>query len=178
MDDEVEKRGSVVFEVIADGKTMWESGVLRGGDPAKQVEVDLTAVKTLLLHVTDAADGMNYDHADWAEVQLTYTGAAPETRPAPREEPVILTPKPGPQPRLTGPKSSACAPAARSCSRSTATGSKPLHHAAAGLPPGLSLDPKTGLITGKLTRAGTYRPTLTVTNAAGKASPRVADRGR
>ena len=37
VDDEVGKQGSVVFKVIGDGKTLWESGVLRGGDPAKEV---------------------------------------------------------------------------------------------------------------------------------------------
>src|SRR5438045_9691817 len=41
VDDEVGQRGSVVFRVIGDGKTLWESGVLRGGDPAKEVSVDL-----------------------------------------------------------------------------------------------------------------------------------------
>ena len=37
VDDEVGKLGSVVFKVIGDGKTLWESGVLHGGGPAKEV---------------------------------------------------------------------------------------------------------------------------------------------
>lgn len=170
VDDETEKRGSVVFELIADGRTVWESGILRGGEPAKQFDLDLTGVKLLLLHVADAGDGMNYDHADWAEVQITYAGAAPQTRAAPHEEPVILTPAPGPQPRLTGPKVFGVRPGHPFLFKVTATGRKPLTFAAAGLPAGLALDAKTGLITGEVARAGTYRPTLSATNSAGKAS--------
>jgi alpha-galactosidase len=67
VDDEVGQKGSVVFRVIGDGKTLWESGVLRGGAPAGDVSVALDGVKVLLLTVGDAGDGISYDHADWAD---------------------------------------------------------------------------------------------------------------
>ena len=35
VDDEVGKQGSVVFKVTGDGKTLWESGVLRGRRPGQ-----------------------------------------------------------------------------------------------------------------------------------------------
>ena len=57
---------SVEFSVIGDGKTLWQSGVMRAGTPAKALEVNLTGIKNLILMVGDAGDGINYDHADWA----------------------------------------------------------------------------------------------------------------
>ena len=77
VDDEVGQRGSVVFKIVGDGKTLWESGVLKGGDPAKEVSVDLHGVNKLLLLVGDAADDMNYDHADWADAQIVMTEGKP-----------------------------------------------------------------------------------------------------
>jgi len=40
VDDEVGQRGSVVFKLRGDGKLLWESGLLRGGEAAKAVTVD------------------------------------------------------------------------------------------------------------------------------------------
>ena len=48
-----------------------------------------------------------------------------------------------------------------------AAGEGPFTFAAAGLPAGLTLDPATGVISGHPTTPGTYKVTITVTNAAG-----------
>jgi len=73
-------KASVVFQVIGDGKTLFDSGVMRMGDAAKQVKVALKGVSELKLSVTDAGDGITCDHADWAEPTLT--GTAGPTTPA------------------------------------------------------------------------------------------------
>jgi hypothetical protein len=73
-------KASVVFQVIGDGKTLFDSGVMRMGDAAKQVKVALKGVGELKLSVTDAGDGIACDHADWAEPTLT--GTAGPTTPA------------------------------------------------------------------------------------------------
>ncbi|OLV17045.1 NPCBM/NEW2 domain-containing protein [Deinococcus marmoris] len=70
LDGEVGKRGSVVFEVYGDGQKLYDSGPLRGGDPARQAVVDLRGVQTLRLSATDGGDGLAYDHADWADARL------------------------------------------------------------------------------------------------------------
>ncbi len=62
--------GSVEFLVIGDGKTLWKSGVMTGGERAKAVDVDLAGVKTLELRVSDAGDGIDSDHADWADAKI------------------------------------------------------------------------------------------------------------
>ena len=70
-------KASVVFQVFGDGKKLFDSGVMRMGDAAKQVKVALKGVSELKLSVTDAGDGITCDHADWAEPTLTGKAIAP-----------------------------------------------------------------------------------------------------
>jgi alpha-glucosidase len=70
LDDEITQPGSVVFQIVGDGVSRYDSGVLRPG-PAVPVTVDVTGVRMLSLHVTDGGDNKDYDHADWANAQLT-----------------------------------------------------------------------------------------------------------
>lgn len=81
VDDEVGSAGSVVFTVIADGEEVYRSQTLRGTDGATPLTVDLSGADTVRLAVTDAGDGQNADHADWAEAYLTCgpAGAVPLT---------------------------------------------------------------------------------------------------
>ena len=71
VDDDAQAPGSATFQVVGDGKTLWESGVIRRGEPAKEVSVDLKNVKKLVLQVGDAGDGNGMDHADWAEAKIS-----------------------------------------------------------------------------------------------------------
>jgi len=78
VDDEVGSgRGSVEFFVIGDGKILWQSGIMKGGEPAKPVKVATKNVKKLILKVSDANDGAVCDHADWADAKLIITGIYP-----------------------------------------------------------------------------------------------------
>ena len=70
VDDEKGGAGSVVFQVYGDGRKVFDSGIMRGRDPAKRVSVPLNNVNELLLVVTDAGDGISCDHADWASARL------------------------------------------------------------------------------------------------------------
>ena len=69
-DDAGKGRGSVEFIVLGDGKTLWKSGTMKQGDAPKRVDVSLDGVRMLLLRVTDAGDGIDYDHADWVDPQI------------------------------------------------------------------------------------------------------------
>ncbi len=62
--------GSVDFQVLVDGRIAYDSGVVRGADPAKPLSADITGGQVLDLVVTDAGDGNANDHADWADAQL------------------------------------------------------------------------------------------------------------
>jgi alpha-galactosidase len=86
------------------------------------------------------------------------------------EEPaVVLTPKPGPLPRINGPKIFGCRPGSPFLYRIPATGDRPMTFAAEGLPSGLLLDPATGFITGALDQRGEFAVTLKALNSKGEA---------
>ncbi|GHF34983.1 putative delta-60 repeat protein [Deinococcus metalli] len=72
VDDEVEARGSVVFQVFGDGRKLYESSVLQGGvrNYYPVARANVTGVRELKLVVTDFGDGKNFDHADWADAKL------------------------------------------------------------------------------------------------------------
>lgn len=76
-------KSSVVFRVLADGVEVFHSGVMKNDTPAKQVSIPLQNVWELTLIADDAGDGINGDHADWADARLTGpNSAAPPTMPA------------------------------------------------------------------------------------------------
>ena len=62
-------KGSITFKIVGDGRTLWQSGVMRQGDAAKSVDLDLKGIKRLLLLVGDAGDGIEFDHGDWADLR-------------------------------------------------------------------------------------------------------------
>lgn len=67
VDDETGAKGSVAFEVWADGRRAAATGTLTGADGPQAIAADVTGAETVRLVVTDGGDGTQYDHADWAE---------------------------------------------------------------------------------------------------------------
>lgn len=168
-DSAINGKSSVKFKLLGDGRLLWNSGVMRQGDPAKRVEVDLTGLKELVLVVDDAGDGTSHDHADWAEAVFQVNGEAPVAMPVPAEEAVILTPSPAPKPRLNNPAVYGCRPGRPFLYRIPATGDRPMTFSVSGLPKTLQLDPHTGIITGVAPARGEYLVTLKAKNRRGTA---------
>jgi hypothetical protein len=73
VDDEVGDKGSVVFRVIADGVTLFDSGTMTGASATKAVSVSVAGKQQLQLVVTDAGNGLSFDHGDWAIPVLSCT---------------------------------------------------------------------------------------------------------
>ena len=170
VDDEVRGRmGSVVFRVLGDGKDLYDSGLMKADQPARKVEVNLTGARMLMLMVEGGADGINYDHADWANFRIEYDGFKPQAIDAPKEEAVILTPRPSPKPRINGARVFGVRPGNPFLYTIAATGDRPMTFSADGLPAGLFLDAKTGMINGSLKETGEYLVTLQAKNALGTA---------
>jgi hypothetical protein len=72
VDDEVGSLGSVTFEVWTDGVKRFDSALMTGDSPGRNVLLDMTGRTELVLIVTDGASGGNaFDHADWAEAQVS-----------------------------------------------------------------------------------------------------------
>ncbi len=71
VDDEKDPNGSVAFQIWADGVKVADSGVLTNTMPAASLQADVSGATLVRLVTTDGGDGMNSDHADWADAQLT-----------------------------------------------------------------------------------------------------------
>lgn len=176
VDDEVKKtqrgaeRASVEFIISARDKNntkkvLWKSGVMKAGEPAREVRVNLKGFVSLDLVVTDAGDGIGYDHADWCQARIEYAGSRPEPVKPYAAEPYILTPGAGPEPKINGPRIFGVRPGSPFLFTIPATGERPMTFAAEGLPAGLLLDTSTGHITGAIDKPGTYNVKLIARNS-------------
>ncbi len=77
VDDSAGGQGTVEFIVSGDGRVLWKSGLISGGQLPKSVDADLAGVRALTLSVTDGGDGSGSDHADWGEAQIVMNDSAP-----------------------------------------------------------------------------------------------------
>jgi len=165
-------KASVTFKVVGDGRTLWQSGVMKLGQPAKTVDIDVAGLQTLILLVGDAGDGIAFDHANWADAKFLVAGVAPKTTPPPSEPAVILTPQPGPAPKINGPKVYGCRPGNPFLYRIPTTGERPIKFTAAGLPKGLRLDAVNGIISGTVPKRGETTVTIGASNEYGRTKRR------
>lgn len=76
------ERGSVCFVVEGDGKELFNSGVVRGGESPVHVDVDLKGVSLLEMYALPTDDGASGDHALWISPEIEYTVKAPRTTDA------------------------------------------------------------------------------------------------
>jgi alpha-galactosidase len=195
VDDDVNGNAaaSVEFIVVGDGKELWKSGVLRAGNAAKDCTVNLTGVKSLLLEVTDAGDGIDFDHADWANAKFETAAGKPETvagEPAMAAvAPYILTPAAPATPRINGASVFGVRPGSPFLFTIPATGDRPMTFSIKDVPPGLGmatnkmnifegifhgildLNPTNGQITGGFRNnfKGEFKITLVAKNSLGTA---------
>ena len=70
VDDSAGDLASVEFKIYADGKLVYESGVVRRSTPAIDVSLDLLNVNELVLEVTAADNADIQDRANWANLKL------------------------------------------------------------------------------------------------------------
>ena len=162
--------GNMEFELIADGRLVWTSGILHKGMPALPFCIDLRGVGKLALLVKEGGDGIMYDHADWLDAKIETAG---EVIPEPAVQgkigmpKYILTPAPSDTPKINGPKVLGVRPGNPILFTIPATGERPLRFTAENLPVGLMLDPESGIIRGVLAKAGTYNIVLKAMNRIG-----------
>jgi len=79
LDDEVGDKGSVVFQVFADGVKLFDSGVMTGASATQHIDVPIGNKSDLRFVVTDAGDNNYYDHADWAGATISCAAAPPSS---------------------------------------------------------------------------------------------------
>lgn len=71
VDDESGAKGTVAFEVWADGTKAASTGVLTNAMPARPLTADVSGAQVVRLVVSDGGDGVDSDHADWADLRIT-----------------------------------------------------------------------------------------------------------
>jgi alpha-galactosidase len=71
--DDEKTTGSVVFQIWRDGTKVADSGVRTGTQGPLHLTGNVSGGTTLRLVVTDGGDGINNDHADWANARVTCT---------------------------------------------------------------------------------------------------------
>jgi alpha-galactosidase len=173
LDDGEKGLGSIVFVVLVDGKEVRRSHVLHGGDPPETISVDLSGARQMTLVVEDADDDIDHDHADWAAAMLVLVPDAqmrPEAIGPPPDTPPMIAKGERPEPAIHAPRITGGTPGRPFLFRIPASGAKPLRYAAKNLPPGLTLDPATGIISGALQAEGTTAVQLTVAGLPGRAT--------
>jgi len=86
---------------------------------------------------------------------------------------VVIARGDGPTPAINGPRVVGTTPGKPFLFLIPATGEQPLLYSAKNLPAGLSLDPRTGIITGSVEKEGAHELELTVSNKLGEAKRRL-----
>lgn len=172
--DTVKKESSAAeFFVIGDGRILWRSGLMRFGENPKSFKVNLLGVKNLLLKATGRPGNT---HVDWVDAKFCYSGAKPVTIWSPEAQATIQQSNEFvnqqnmkyPVPRINGAMEVGIRPNTPLYYPLAVTGMRPVTFQAEGLPEGLVLDTKTGIITGTPVKVGEYEVKLTATNNQGK----------
>jgi uncharacterized protein (DUF1800 family)/fibronectin type 3 domain-containing protein len=74
IDDFAKGPGSVVFEVWNGNTKLWNSPMMKRGDPVRHVSVPVSTVDTLTLRVLNGGDGNTNDLGVWADAKLLPIG--------------------------------------------------------------------------------------------------------
>ena len=171
-DDKANKNMHVQFFVLGDQKILFESGPMKVGDAPKKVTVNLSGIQRMGLLVTVSMEDEGYGktYSDWADAKLVMSGEnRPQNIPNNGEK-YILTPTSTKTPRINSTKIFGVTPGNPFLYTIVAAGERPMQFSAGPLPEGLQLDPKTGILTGKIIQAGIYLTTLRAKNARGNAT--------
>ena len=173
VDDEQGGKGSVRFIVSVDDKKVFDSGVMHGGNKAKEVNVSLTNASIMELIVEDGNDGNDSDHADWADATISYRegGKAPLAQAVSIDQPdPILAPIDNVKTRLNGAKVIGTTPGKEFVFRVPVTGKAPLSVKTGKLPEGLFFDANRRVISGRVAKAGTYNVRIDASGPGGFSS--------
>lgn len=161
------EQASAEFSVIGDGRVLWRSGVMRANEKAKPLKVTTKGIRSLILHVDHTGDGIAGDRADWVDASFEVAGADPVSISRPREQAYITTPAAPKKPVINAPYIYGTRAGNPFLFRVPLSGERPVTVKATGLPEGLSIDSRTGIITGKAVKNGTYRVSVSAENSYG-----------
>ena len=162
--------GLATVEVWVDGNRVYDSGVMRRGMPTKQIDVDLTGKKKMLLVVTDGGRWPYNNPLDLADASISMKSGTPAAIAIPVDPRPTIASSHSAKPEIHGPRIYGESTGRPFFYAIPATGEGPLTFFAKNLPTGLQVDGKTGAITGALTAAGKTTVQLEVSSPSGRAT--------
>jgi alpha-galactosidase len=152
---------------------IWDKEWKHGGyrDLAGRYAIACRKIGKRLGETSDLSAGDIVDARGLARVRAAYLTMHDREVKTRREEmkSLTVTPKPSPRPRINGAKVFGVRPGSPFLYTIPATGKRPIQFESVGLPEGLTLDAKSGHITGELRKRGEYLVTLKAVNALGAA---------
>jgi len=170
-------RGAMSVKLLADdARVLYENNQIAIDANGVPIKVDTKGVQLFVIVVNSAGGGRRRGgssgptHYDLADAKFEVSGARPAIIDIPGNSREVLTPKPGPAPRINGPELTGVSPGRPVLIKIPVTGTRPITYAVDNLPAGLNLDASTGIIRGEIKEKGTYPVTLRAKNAVGEAS--------
>ena len=167
-DDNANKATETNIFILGDKKILFESGPMKVGDVPKKININLTGVKRFGILVKTEASSQKF-YSDIANAQFTMLENKMPQPIANDGERYILTPAVAKTPRINSPKIFGAKPGNPFLFTVVATGESPISYSVDHLPNGLTIDSKTGIITGVLNKKGTYLVTMKANNNFGAA---------
>ena len=166
-DDKANKAIVTRFYVIGDRKILFESGDMKVGDAPKKVSVSLKGIKRLGLLVTNNEE-ISRNYSDWADAKFTMLGNTLPGNVLNSDEKYILTPPSAKTPQINSAKVFGTKPGNPFLFTVVASGDKPMQFSVDNLPKGLSIDSKSGIITGRILERGVYHTKMKAKNKYGE----------
>ncbi len=168
LDDETGEAGSITFEIWVDNKKVMESPIVNQQNRIYPVEVDLAGASKLVLIVTDARDGAEFDHADWADAKIILKKGScqvPEMIPMELDFVPTIHREIPESPEFHLPPVIGGTPGREFLYRVPVSGKKPMEITVENLPEGLTLE--NGILKGILKNAGKTRVQFSAVNEKG-----------
>jgi len=165
-DDNANKAMETNTYILGDRKILFESGPMKVGDIPKKINLNLAGVKRFGILVKTEPSSQKF-YSNIANAQFTMLENKMPQPIANDGERYILTPPVAKSPRINSPKIFGAKPGNPFLFTVVATGEAPITYSIAHLPKGLTIDAKTGIITGVINKKGTYMVTMKAKNNFG-----------
>jgi alpha-galactosidase len=162
--------GLATVEVWVDGQKVYDSGIMRRGMGLEKIDVNLKRAKKMLLVVTDGGRWPYNNPLDLVDATIIARDGGPTAIAIPIDPPPTIASSRSAKPEIHGSRIYGQSTGRPFFYAIPATGEAPLTFIARNLPTGLTLDDKTGLITGTLTAAGKATVQLEVHSPSGTAT--------
>lgn len=171
-----DSKGNAVFKVFVDNVLKFESGEMHPGDSHKSIDINLDGAKEMVLFVSNnkVAAENSKTCAVWVGSRIfvlpTVSGKEnfPEPTMAVQTDMKIAAIVDGVKPMIHGPRVTGVSPDSPFFFAVPATGEAPLTFSASNLPSGITIDPITGFISGKISSPIQKVVEISVANRHGK----------